>query len=167
MAPEELGRVLSDMYHGAPERESTAMIQLFGIMYAEEIRNCGASVTEIVRLSGLSYSYPTEVYKGMRLARYVAPIPGRQIPHHSTTRSNTMKTKHKSRRFRRFLRANEAVSALEYALLTGVVAVGVGAAIVAFEEDITTALEQVGGNVTTTASITGAAALAPDTSTGN
>ena len=30
--------------------------------------------------------------------------------------------KHKSRRFRRFLKANEAVSALEYAILVGVIA---------------------------------------------
>ena len=41
-----------------------------------------------------------------------------------------MKTaiKHKSRHLRRFLKANEAVSALEYALLVGVIAVGVLAA---------------------------------------
>ena len=44
----------------------------------------------------------------------------------------TMKTKHQSRRFRRFLRANEAVSALEYAILVGVVAVAIGAALVTF-----------------------------------
>ena len=37
-------------------------------------------------------------------------------------------SKHKSRRFRRFLKANEAVSALEYAILVGVIAVAVGAA---------------------------------------
>ena len=72
-----------------------------------------------------------------------------------------MTTKHKSRRFRRFLRANEAVSALEYAILVGVVTVGVGAAVVAFEGNIQTALETIGTDVTTTANITGQAPLDP------
>lgn len=56
-------------------------------------------------------------------------------------------TKHKSRRFRRFLRANEAVSALEYAILVGVIAVAVGAAILTFGGDITKAIGKVGDNV--------------------
>ena len=43
---------------------------------------------------------------------------------------------HKSRRFRRFLRANEAVSALEYALIVGIVAVGIGTAIFALRDEI-------------------------------
>ena len=61
-----------------------------------------------------------------------------------------MKTKHTSRRFRRFLRTNEAVSALEYALLVGIVAVGMGAGIAAFYDDIEGALEAIGGNVSAT-----------------
>ena len=56
-------------------------------------------------------------------------------------------TKHKSRFFRRFAKANEAVSALEYAILVGVIAVAVGAALVAFGGKITTALENVGTKV--------------------
>ena len=56
-------------------------------------------------------------------------------------------TKHKSRRLRRFAKANEAVSALEYAILVGVIAVAVGAALVAFGGKITTAINTVGGNV--------------------
>ena len=57
-----------------------------------------------------------------------------------------MKTaiKHKSRRFRRFLKANEAVSALEYAILVGIIAVAVGAALLTFGEDVTTAIEKIG-----------------------
>ena len=47
-------------------------------------------------------------------------------------------TKHKSRRFRRFLRANGAVSALEYAILVGVVAVGIGTAVFALRDEIVT-----------------------------
>ena len=60
-------------------------------------------------------------------------------------------SKHKSRRFRRFFRANEAVSALEYAILVGVVAVGIGAGLITFGDTIQTALTGVGANVTSTA----------------
>ena len=56
-------------------------------------------------------------------------------------------SKHKSRRFRRFVRANEAVSALEYAILVGVVAVAIGAAIVTFSGEIKTALTNIGTDV--------------------
>ena len=56
-------------------------------------------------------------------------------------------TKHKSRRLRRFLKANEAVSALEYAILVGVIAVAVGLAIVTFGGDVTTAIETMGDEV--------------------
>ena len=56
-------------------------------------------------------------------------------------------TKHKSRFFRRFLRANEAVSALEYAILVGVIAIGIGAALVGFGGDIKTAINNIGGQV--------------------
>ena len=58
-----------------------------------------------------------------------------------------MKTKHISRRFRRFPKANEAVSALEYAILVGVIAVGLAAAIAAFETDIGEALAAIGAIV--------------------
>ena len=62
-----------------------------------------------------------------------------------------MKTaiKHKSRRFRRFLKANEAVSALEYAILVGVIAVAVGLAVVTFGGDINAAIEAIGDEVQT------------------
>ena len=55
-----------------------------------------------------------------------------------------MKTRHISRRFRRFAKANEAVSALEYAILVGVVTIAVGAALVAFSTNIQTAIKDVG-----------------------
>ena len=62
-----------------------------------------------------------------------------------------MKTKHVSRRFRRFLRANEAVSALEYALLVGVVSLGVAGAVTVFYDEIETALQNVGQDISTNA----------------
>jgi Flp pilus assembly pilin Flp len=58
-----------------------------------------------------------------------------------------MKTKHISRRFRRFAKANEAVSALEYAILVGVIAVAISVALVAFSGNITTALATIGAEV--------------------
>lgn len=63
-----------------------------------------------------------------------------------------MKTPHISRRFRRFAKANEAVSALEYAILVGVITIGVGLALVTFSGDIKTAIEKVGDGIGTTTS---------------
>ena len=57
------------------------------------------------------------------------------------------KTKHISRRLRRFVRTNEAVSALEYALLVGVVAIALGAALVTFTGNIETALTTIGTTI--------------------
>ena len=54
---------------------------------------------------------------------------------------------HKSRRFRRFLRTNEAVSALEYAILVGVVSVALLTAFTVFNEKITKAIDTIGGNI--------------------
>ena len=61
-----------------------------------------------------------------------------------------MKTKHISRRLRGFARANEAVSALEYAILVGVIVVGVAAALATFETEIQNALARIGTQVGTT-----------------
>ena len=60
---------------------------------------------------------------------------------------------HKSRRLRRFLRANKAVSALEYAILVGVIAVAVAAALVAFGGKISDTIADIGTDIdgTTTA----------------
>ena len=60
--------------------------------------------------------------------------------------------KHKSRRFRRFLWANDAVSALEYALVVGIIAVAVGVGIAFLGGKVEKAIKRVGtqvGNVTT------------------
>ena len=67
----------------------------------------------------------------------------------------TNETRHISRRFRRFARANAAVSALEYAILIGVVAVGIGGVLVTFGKQIETALETIGGKVKTAADTVG------------
>ena len=62
-----------------------------------------------------------------------------------------MKTPHSSRRFRRFAKANEAVSALEYAILVGVITIAVGAALVTFSGNIKTAISKIGAGVEITA----------------
>ena len=61
-----------------------------------------------------------------------------------------MKTaiKHKSRRFRRFLWANEAVSALEYAVLVGVVVVAVVAGMGFFSDEVGKAIKAIGKTMT-------------------
>lgn len=73
----------------------------------------------------------------------------------------TKRTKHISRRFRRFARANEAVSALEYAILVGVIAVGMATALALFETQISTALGNIGTTISGT-SVTGSVIAADD-----
>ena len=53
-------------------------------------------------------------------------------------------TKRISRRFRRFLGADEAVSALEYAILVGVIAVAIAAALAIFGADLSTGIQSIG-----------------------
>ena len=47
----------------------------------------------------------------------------------------------------KYVRSTRAVSALEYAILVGVIAVAISAALVAFSGNITTALNTIGGKV--------------------
>ena len=54
------------------------------------------------------------------------------------------------RRFKAFLRGERGVSALEYAMLIGVVAVIVVAAIGTLGDDITTAIEAIGDQIAAT-----------------
>ena len=51
------------------------------------------------------------------------------------------------RRCGRFLACERAVSALEYAVLAGVVLAGVGAAIIAFTGNVTDAIESLGTTI--------------------
>ena len=60
-----------------------------------------------------------------------------------------MKIHRASRHLRRFLFAKEAVSALEYAILVGVVTVSIGAAVAAFSEDLQNVIEEIGDDVGT------------------
>ena len=61
-----------------------------------------------------------------------------------------MKLKTMLRFLGRFVRAQEAVSALEYAIIVGVVVAGVGGALAAFTGDVEDAIEGIATDVKTT-----------------
>ncbi len=73
MTLKELGSKLSEMYNKAPKGESVAMIHLFGVKYAIEIKQSNYSKKDIIVQSGISTSYLTELSKGVKLAKYVIP----------------------------------------------------------------------------------------------
>lgn len=57
--------------------------------------------------------------------------------------------------FRRFLQASDAVSALEYALLVGIITVFLGAALATFGGDIQNTIEGIGDDVATRGQLVG------------
>ena len=65
----EAADTLRHMYRNAPKGEQTTFIRLFGIKYASEISSM--SLSDIVKVAGISPSYATEVSKGIKLAKYV------------------------------------------------------------------------------------------------
>ena len=70
MTIEQAARILRKMYDiGRQRREVSAYIHLFGIKYADELSSL--SRPEIVRLAGLPPAHSTEIYKGMKLSKYV------------------------------------------------------------------------------------------------
>lgn len=74
---------------------------------------------------------------------------------HTTVRmTKTADTVRGSRRFVRFLRTGEAVSAIEYAVLVGVVVVGLTAALTAFQAEIEKALSRASALMTSTPGLT-------------
>ena len=66
MTVRELAMRLKEMYENS-SNEKTTMIHLFGIMYAEEIKGCGSTPKEILKLANMPESYQTEISKGVRL----------------------------------------------------------------------------------------------------
>ncbi len=69
MTVAEAGKVLKEMYEGAPYGERVVSIHLFGIRYAHVLGKL--SNEAIVLESGISMSYFPEVAKGRKLAKYV------------------------------------------------------------------------------------------------
>ena len=71
MTINDLGAILNEMYEKAAVGEKVAMIHLFGIKYAEEIRTQNYNSKDIIKASKIKESYSTELSKGMNLAKYV------------------------------------------------------------------------------------------------
>ena len=66
----EFGACLRSMYD-TPGANKTTMIHLFGVIYADEIKDSGFKPIEILRAAKMQESYQTEINKGMRLSQYV------------------------------------------------------------------------------------------------
>lgn len=66
----ELGNELRQMYEST-NTEKVAMIHLFGIKYAKEIRGNGYTPKEILKVADMKGSYFAEINKGIKLAKYV------------------------------------------------------------------------------------------------
>ena len=75
MTNEEAAWILREMYHAGGTRgggRKTTAMHMFGIKYANDISRL--HVGEILHQAGISHSYLTEVYKGVRLAEYVQVV---------------------------------------------------------------------------------------------
>ncbi|AZQ12211.1 hypothetical protein [Shewanella khirikhana] len=72
MKSEELAKILKEMYFTSGDGETAVSIHLFGIKYAEQIKECGVSPKQIAKLAGIPETYGTEINKGRNLAKYVA-----------------------------------------------------------------------------------------------
>lgn len=66
MNKNELASILKNMYDNAEQGEKVAMIHLFGMKYAKDIKEL-SSANEIVKLAGINDSYYSEVSKGIKL----------------------------------------------------------------------------------------------------
>lgn len=69
----ELGTILKSMYDNALEKEKSTNIHLFGIKYADIIRDSKYKPIDIVRAAALPESYVVEINKGIKLSKYVIP----------------------------------------------------------------------------------------------
>ncbi len=69
MRIEEASQILARKYSAAPDGEKVLSIHLFGIKYADEIRD--KSLKDIVDRAGVLKSYTIEIRNGINLAKYV------------------------------------------------------------------------------------------------
>ena len=67
---ETASKLLATMYRNAPSGKKAAAVHLFGIKYADEIRNM--STKDIAIGADLPESYKTEINKGINLAEFVS-----------------------------------------------------------------------------------------------
>ena len=71
MTLSELSAILRQMYEDAPNGEQIAMIQLFGIRYADTIRSLRYTPKDVILAAQMKPSLATELNKGMKLSPYV------------------------------------------------------------------------------------------------
>lgn len=71
MTLQQLGEKLSQIYFESKDGETAAMVHLFGIKYASEIIESGASMKAIAKAAGIRESYGTEISKGVKLSKFV------------------------------------------------------------------------------------------------
>jgi len=71
MKKEELSNILRKMVKNAKRGEITEQYLLFGIKYAEIIREASCTADDISEDAGLSRKYGIEIRKGIRLSRHV------------------------------------------------------------------------------------------------
>ncbi len=74
MNTNELGKKLKEMYETQGAKK-TAMIHLFGIIYAEEIAQANTNALEIIKAAQMKESYQAEINKGINLSKYVQVKP--------------------------------------------------------------------------------------------
>ena len=67
----KLGKILKLIYDSAPRGRQTTMIHLFGVYYADIIKQKRLGQKEIIRAAGLSEPYKVEINKGVNLSEYV------------------------------------------------------------------------------------------------
>jgi len=71
MTYNDLVKILTAIYDNADAGEKVLEIHLFGIKYANEIRNTGESIHQFSIDAGLGKYYGSEISKGMKLANHV------------------------------------------------------------------------------------------------
>lgn len=76
-----------------------------------------------------------------------------KFTHHPAKQTKGKQARGRALRLGRFLRESKAVSALEYAILVGVIAIGIGTALTAFSGQITAALAKGGAKLATIAGL--------------
>ncbi|NLB41120.1 MAG: hypothetical protein GX815_02470 [Clostridiales bacterium] len=59
------------MYENAKRNEAVCQVNIFGIMYAQEILESDHTIKHIVELSGINKGYITEISKGIKLSKFV------------------------------------------------------------------------------------------------
>jgi hypothetical protein len=75
MTLNELAAQLNQMYFNSNDGEAVAMIHLFGIKYANEIRDSKVSMKSIAKAANINESYATEISKGVKLSKFVLVKP--------------------------------------------------------------------------------------------